>query len=151
MGNEKALLSIAQVPPHVFNHNVETVPRLYREVRPQASYNRSLRVLELAKQVMPGVFTKSGLMVGLGESREEVISVLGDLRSVRCDIVTIGQYLRPTMQHLPVARFVPPEEFKEYEEVAYSMGFRWVASGPFVRSSYLADAFFASLEKGARE
>jgi len=151
MGNEKALLSIAQVPPHVFNHNVETVPRLYREVRPQASYSRSLKVLELAKQVMPGVFTKSGLMVGLGESREEVISVLEDLRSVCCDIVTIGQYLRPTMQHLPVARFVPPEEFKEYEEIAYSMGFRWVASGPFVRSSYLADAFFAGLEKGVQE
>lgn len=150
-GDERALHLLAKSPPDVFNHNLETVPRLYPQVRPQASYERSLRVLELAKQAMSGVFTKSGLMVGLGESREEVISVLKDLRSVNCDIITIGQYLRPTMQHLPVTRFVPPEEFEEYEKIAYSLGFHWVASGPFVRSSYLADAFFEALEKGTQK
>ncbi len=150
-GDERTLRLLAESPPDVFNHNLETVPRLYPQVRPQASYERSLKVLELAKQTMPGVFTKSGLMVGLGENREEVISVLEDLRGVNCDIITIGQYLRPTMQHLPVARFVPPEEFEEYEKIAYSLGFNWVASGPFVRSSYLADAFFEALEKGAQE
>ena len=118
---------------------VETVPRLQKLVRPQASYERSLRVLEIVKGLQPTMLTKSGLMLGLGETMDEVVQVLRDLRQVSCDIVTIGQYLRPTLRHLPVVRYVPPEEFAELERIGYQLGFRFVFAGPFVRSSYLAD------------
>ncbi|MFA0768727.1 MAG: hypothetical protein OXFUSZZB_002055 [Candidatus Fervidibacter sp.] len=130
---------VVQSQPEVYNHNVETVPRLQKLVRPQASYERSLRVLEIVKGLQPTMLTKSGLMLGLGETMDEVVQVLKDLRQVGCDIVTIGQYLRPTLRHLPVVRYVPPEEFTELERIGYQLGFRFVFAGPFVRSSYLAD------------
>ncbi len=130
---------VVEACPEVYNHNVETVPRLQKRVRPQASYERSLQVLETVKELDPKMLTKSGLMLGLGETMDEVIKVLQDLREVGCDVVTIGQYLRPTLRHLPVARYVPPEEFAELERFGYQLGFHRVFSGPFVRSSYLAD------------
>lgn len=132
--------------PDIYNHNVETVPRLQKLVRPQAGYERSLKVLEIVKELNREVTTKSGLMVGLGETVNEVVQVLKDLRSVGCDIVTIGQYLRPTSRHLPVARYVTPEEFAELERIGYELGFRYVFSGPFVRSSYLADIALESVK-----
>ena len=128
--------------PDVYNHNVETVPRLQKSVRPQSSYERSLKVLEIVKELEPTMLTKSGLMVGLGETMDEVIQVLKDLRAIGCDIVTVGQYLQPTKWHLPVARYVTPEEFTEIERIGYELGFKHVFSGPFVRSSYLADIVF---------
>lgn len=130
---------VVQAQPEVYNHNVETVPRLQKLVRPQASYERSLRVLEIAKGLQPTMLTKSGLMLGLGETMDEVVQTLKDLRQVGCDIVTIGQYIRPTLRHLPVVRYVPPEDFTELERIGYQLGFRFVFAGPFVRSSYLAD------------
>jgi len=133
---------VVESSPDVYNHNVETVPRLQKSVRPQASYERSLKVLEIVKGLSPQMLTKSGLMVGLGETMEEVVQVLKDLRSVGCDIVTIGQYIRPTARHLPVARYVTPEEFAELEGIGYELGFKYVFAGPFVRSSYLADVAF---------
>ncbi|MGQ9461842.1 MAG: lipoyl synthase [Candidatus Fervidibacter sp.] len=132
--------------PDVYNHNVETVPRLQKLVRPQAGYERSLKVLEIVKNLNRGVTTKSGLMVGLGETVDEVVQVLKDLLSVGCDIVTIGQYLRPTSRHLPVARYVTPEEFAELERIGYELGFQYVFSGPFIRSSYLADIALESVK-----
>lgn len=130
---------VVEAHPEVYNHNVETVPRLQKRVRPQASYERSLRVLEIVKELNPKMTIKSGLMLGLGETMDEVVKVLQDLRDIGCDVVTIGQYLRPTLRHLPVARYVPPEEFAALERIGYELGFRYVFSGPFVRSSYLAD------------
>ncbi|NSW76405.1 MAG: lipoyl synthase [Candidatus Atribacteria bacterium] len=140
-GREEFLEIFREDLPDVFNHNVETVPRLYPTVRPKAQYERSLFVLERFKALFPSVLTKSGLMVGLGETPEEVLEVLSDLRHAGCDIVTIGQYLRPSMKHLPVRAYVPPSWFSFYEEKAYELGFWGVASGPFVRSSYLAERF----------
>lgn len=140
-GREEFLEIFRADLPDVFNHNVETVPRLYPTVRPKAQYERSLFVLQRFKTLFPSVLTKSGLMVGLGETREEVLGVLSDLRCAGCDIVTIGQYLRPSMKHLPVREYIPPSWFSFYEEKAYELGFRGVASGPFVRSSYLAERF----------
>ena len=137
-GSTAAIDAVALACPDVFNHNVETVPRLYAEVRPQADYERSLDVLRRARQVAPGVPTKSGLMVGLGETSDEVAAVLGDLRLAGVSIVTIGQYLRPSAAHLPVTEFVSPETFASYEAVARALGFPGVASAPFVRSSYHA-------------
>ena len=137
-GDTAAIDAVALARPDVFNHNVETVPRLYSEVRPQADYERSLAVLARVGEVAPGVPTKSGLMVGLGESPEEVEAVLADLRAVGVDIVTIGQYLRPSVTHLPVTEFVTPEVFERYAATARSLGFAGVASAPFVRSSYHA-------------
>jgi lipoic acid synthetase len=122
----------------VYNHNVETVPRLYSRVRPQAEYARSLRLLEYVKQDYEALSTKSGIMVGLGESDAEIVDVMRDLRGVGCDAITIGQYLRPSPRHLPVERYVPPEQFSEYSITARELGFRHVASAPFVRSSYNA-------------
>jgi len=136
---------VVDANPDVYNHNVETVPRLQKLVRPQANYERSLKVLEIVKELAPKMLTKSGLMVGLGETTDEVVQVLKDLREVGCDIVTIGQYLQPTKKHLPVARYVTPEEFAELERVGYELGFKHVFSGPFVRSSYLADIVFDSV------
>jgi len=135
---------VVESSPDVYNHNVETVPRLQKLVRPQASYERSLKVLEIVKELRPQMLTKSGLMVGLGETVEEVVQVLKDLRFIGCDIVTIGQYIRPTARHLPVARYVTPEEFAELERIGYELGFKYVFAGPFVRSSYLADVAFES-------
>ncbi len=135
----RALELLVATPPDVFNHNLETVPRLYREARPGADYAGSLRLLADFKERCPSVPTKSGIMLGLGEERAEVEQVLGDLRQHGCDMVTIGQYLQPTRDHLPVSRYVPPEEFAELGEAARALGFANVASGPLVRSSYHAD------------
>jgi lipoic acid synthetase len=124
--------------PDVLNHNIETVPRLYRQVRLGARYERSLELLASAKSMNPSIPAKSGLMVGLGEMREEVLAALADLRAHHVDIVTIGQYLRPTPKHLPVLRYVPPAEFAEYREAGMALGFTHIESGPLVRSSYHA-------------
>jgi lipoic acid synthetase len=141
-GNQEALQMIAAARPDVFNHNLETVARLYPAVRPEADYRRSLQVLAGMKSLLPETFTKSGLMVGLGETRNEVLQSLRDLRSVACDLLTIGQYLAPSPQHYPVAEFILPEVFKEHEQIALKMGFRGVAAGPLVRSSYRAGELF---------
>jgi lipoyl synthase len=136
-GSEEALVTVLDAKPDVLNHNVETVPRLYRTVRPQAKYRQSLDLLERAKR--RGFITKSGIMVGIGEEPEEVLVVMRDLRTVGCDILTIGQYLQPTKTHLPIERFVHPDEFTRYREEGKKMGFRHVESGPLVRSSYHAE------------
>ncbi|MEC9488564.1 MAG: lipoyl synthase, partial [Halanaerobium sp.] len=133
-----ALERIASARPDIFNHNLETVPRLYSLVRPQADYKRSLAVLEYMKEFIPAVYTKSGIMVGLGETEDEVIQVMEDLQQVYCDILTIGQYLQPSKEHLPVARFISQGKFRYYEEMAKARGFTLVAAGPFVRSSFNA-------------
>lgn len=134
-----ALDILQQTPPDVFNHNMETVPRLYRKVRPGADYEWSLKLLQQYKKRCPDVRTKSGLMVGVGETKEEIFEVLKDLRAHDVDMLTIGQYLQPSRDHLPVDRYVTPEEFDEYAAVAKELGFSQVASGPLVRSSYHAD------------
>ena len=136
---EVALEQFAQVAPDVFNHNLETVPRLYRQARPGADYQWSLKLLSAFKVLHPHVPTKSGIMLGLGETKEEVISVMQDLRDHDCNMLTLGQYLQPSREHLPVKRYVTPDEFAELAELADSMGFANVASGPMVRSSYHAD------------
>ena len=136
---EPALAALSNHPPDVFNHNLETVPRLYREARPGADYAWSLSLLQRFKAQHPEVPTKSGLMLGLGETREEVEAVMRDLRAHDCDMLTLGQYLQPSRDHLPVARFVTPGEFDELREVGEALGFSNVASGPMVRSSYHAD------------
>ena len=138
-GSLSALEVVVASHPAVINHNVETVPRLYPQVRPQANYERSIQLLEHAKSMEGELLTKSGLMVGLGERREEVIQVMEDLRGVDCDLLTIGQYLRPSPNHYDVVRFISPVEFEEYKNTAVAMGFRGVASAPFVRSSFQAD------------
>lgn len=138
-GDLDALKMVMDAKPSILNHNTETVPRLYRTVRPQANYRRSLQVLANAKMLDPQAVTKTGIMVGLGERKEEVIEVMRDLRENQVDIFTIGQYLRPSRQHLPVYRYVHPDEFKEYHDIGMELGFRWVESGPLVRSSYHAD------------
>ncbi len=134
-----ALDRVLESAPEVFNHNVETIPRLYREVRGRKSkYAKTLELLKYVKQHGKNILTKSGLMLGLGETRDELLEVLSDLREIDCDLLTLGQYLRPSAEYLPVQRYVPPEEFEELGTLARSMGFREVASGPFVRSSYHA-------------
>jgi len=142
-GSEAALDTVLDARPDVLNHNVETVPRLYPRARPQADYRRSLDVLARAKRRDRKLRTKSGLMVGLGETDEEVRAVMADLREVGCDMITIGQYLAPSADHLPVARYVRPEEFDAWRAEGEAMGFAAVASGPLVRSSYNAEALFA--------
>jgi lipoic acid synthetase len=137
-GSRDALAIVMDAAPDVLNHNIETVPRLYRQVRFGARYERSLELLARAKALKPSIPAKSGLMVGLGETREEVLATLGDLRAHDVDIVTIGQYLRPTPRHLPVLRYVPPAEFAEYRAAGLELGFSHVESGPLVRSSYHA-------------
>jgi lipoic acid synthetase len=138
MGNRQAIDRVIAARPEVFNHNTETVPRLYHRVRRNADYRRTLDLLRQVKTADPGITTKSGLMLGLGETVDELLDVLADLRAVGCNILTLGQYLQPTPGHLPVERFVPPEEFDEIGNLARTMGFTLVASGPFVRSSYHA-------------
>ncbi|MCP8686005.1 lipoyl synthase [Marinobacterium sedimentorum] len=134
-----ALEILSATPPDVFNHNMETVPRLYKQVRPGADYEWSLDLLEGFKQRQPGIRTKSGLMVGVGETNEEIVAVMRDLRAHNVDMITIGQYLQPSRSHLPVDRFVTPDEFDDFARQAKEMGFSHVASGPLVRSSYHAD------------
>jgi lipoic acid synthetase len=146
LGNRNAIARVIESRPDVFNHNTETVPRLYDRVRRNAEYQRTLDLLDQVKQTVPSMQTKSGLMLGLGETIEEVLDVCADLRHVGCDILTIGQYLQPTPQHLPVERYVPPEEFDEIGELARKLGFQYVASGPFVRSSYHAREMAAKTE-----
>ncbi|MGA3098527.1 MAG: lipoyl synthase [Bryobacteraceae bacterium] len=137
-GSHAAVETVLEAAPEVFNHNTETVPRLYRQVRLGARYERSLDVLAHAARTAPGIPTKSGLMLGLGETVEEVLQVLGDLRANGVRILTLGQYLRPSPKHLPIVRYVPPEEFRDLRRAAYDMGFAHVESGPLVRSSYHA-------------
>ena len=134
-----ALDILKQYPPHVFNHNLESVPRLYKKIRPGSDYLWSLKLLQRYKQCCPQVLTKSGLMVGLGESNDEIIQVLRDLRAHDVDMLTLGQYLQPSPNHLAVERFMPPAEFDELGDIARELGFQSVASGPLVRSSYHAD------------
>ena len=138
-GDRDALKLVMDARPEILNHNTETVPRLYRTVRPQAIYQRSLRVLQMAKELDPEAVTKSGIMVGLCETWDEVIQVMHDLRAHAVDILTVGQYLRPTRNHLPVVRYWPPDEFVRLHDEGMAMGFRWVESGPLVRSSFHAD------------
>jgi lipoic acid synthetase len=138
MGNEAALRTVMHARPDILNHNIETVPRLYPQVRPKARYERSLEVLQRAKRIDATVFTKSGLMLGLGEEIDEVIQVFRDLRAHDVEILTVGQYLRPTANHLPIVRYVTPDEFAELKVEALKLGFRHVESGPLVRSSYHA-------------
>jgi len=138
-GDLDAVARVLDSGPHVFNHNVETVPRLYRRVRPQANYRQSLRVLEFAREHRGDVLTKSGFMVGLGESPDEVRALLSDLRTAQVEVATIGQYLQPTRRNLPVVEYVRPEQFDAYRDYGLGLGFRFVFSGPLVRSSYMAD------------
>jgi len=141
---------VIRARPDVFNHNLETVPRLYPTIRPGARYFHSLRLLQQAKEIDPEVFTKSGIMVGLGEDRLEVMQVMDDLRSADVDFLTIGQYLQPTPRHAPIASYVTPDEFKEYERIAYAKGFLKVSATPLTRSSYHADDDFAVLREARR-
>lgn len=138
-GDLTAVARVLDSGPHVFNHNVETVPRLYRRVRPQADYEQSLRVLEFAARHTGGALTKSGFMVGLSETPDEVHALLRHLRTVETAVATIGQYLQPTRRNLPVAEYVEPRQFEQYRDYGLSLGFRMVFSGPLVRSSYMAD------------
>ncbi len=144
-GNFEAVKTVICAGPHVFNHNIETVPRLYSMVRPQADYHTSLNVLKMAKQIDPSIITKSGIMLGLGEKEHEITKVFQDLLMSGCNVLTIGQYLQPTKKHLPVKNFVPPEKFQELKDEALNMGFDGVASGPFIRSSYHAKELFKSV------
>jgi lipoic acid synthetase len=137
-GDRQALQTVMDARPEILNHNTETVPRLYRTVRPQADYRRSLRIVQWAREMDPSVLTKSGVMVGLGEEWDEVIQVMEDLVAYGCDILTVGQYLRPTENHLPIMRYWTPDEFERLKDIGYELGFRWVESGPLVRSSYRA-------------
>ena len=147
---EGALEAVIAARPDVFNHNLETVPRLYPTIRPGARYFHSLRLLDQAKKLDPTTFTKSGIMVGLGEERREVLQVMDDQRSADVDFLTIGQYLRPTPRHAPVDRYVTPDEFEDYRRLALARGFLMVASSPLTRSSYHADRDFETL-RAARQ
>ncbi|MCB1472347.1 MAG: lipoyl synthase, partial [Rhodobiaceae bacterium] len=140
-----ALEVVVEAKPDVFNHNLETVPSLYLTVRPGARYFHSIRLLQRVKELDPAMFTKSGIMVGLGEERNEVLQLMDDLRVADVDFLTIGQYLQPTKKHHKVARFVPPEEFKSYETIAYAKGFAMVSASPLTRSSHHAGDDFAKL------
>lgn len=141
-GNLDALTGVVKAGPDVLNHNVETVLRLYPEVRPMADYRRSLTVLKKTKEIAPEMLTKSGIMVGLGEKKEEVLQVFHDLREVDCNMLTIGQYLAPSRSHHPIVEYIHPDQFAFYEKKAYQMGFRGVASAPLVRSSHKAKELF---------
>lgn len=138
-GNWQALESLLQSVPEVLNHNTETVPRLYRRVRPQGDYQRTMELLRRSRQISPTTYTKSGIMVGLGETDEEVRQVMQDLRTVGCDILTIGQYLQPSQKHLPVSEFITPEQFATWQVYGQQLGFLQVVSSPLTRSSYHAE------------
>jgi lipoic acid synthetase len=146
-GDPAALETVLRARPDVLNHNIETVLRLYPRVRPQADYRRSLLLLDRARRLAPGIPTKSGLMLGLGERPEEIRQTLQDLRDVGCRILTLGQYLRPTTEHLPVESYIPPGDFENWRKAALDMGFSEVASAPFVRSSYHAQESFNALTR----
>ncbi|MBD2464590.1 lipoyl synthase [Oscillatoria sp. FACHB-1407] len=150
-GNWDALEIILQANPEVLNHNTETVPRLYRRVRPQGDYGRSLEVLQKSRQLAPHVYTKSGIMVGLGETDEEIRQVMQDLRSVDCDILTIGQYLQPSPKHLPVQRFVTPGEFDTWRQWGEELGFLQIVASPLTRSSYHAEQVRELMKEFPRE
>ncbi|MCG3221619.1 MAG: lipoyl synthase [Candidatus Heimdallarchaeota archaeon] len=138
-GKEEHIRTIVKSRPDIINHNIEVIPRLFRKVTPQANYEKSLKLLEVVKEMDPEIHTKSGLMVGLGETKEEVFELLKDLKETECDILTIGQYLKPPSSDLEIEEYVHPDVFKEYETKAYEMGFKFVASAPFVRSSFNAE------------
>jgi len=141
-GQSEPLVEIMQAGPDIINHNIETVPRLYKAVRPQANYERSLKILKWISLWSKGIVSKSGLMLGLGETFEEIVDVLNDLRKADCNIVTLGQYLSPSPRHLPVKRYVHPDEFKKLEQIGLEMGFFAVSAGPLVRSSYNASHIY---------
>ncbi len=141
-GDFNSLKIVADAKPDVINHNIETVPSLYKKVRHRGDYKRSLNIIKWIKEIDSNIYSKSGLMVGLGETKEEVLKVMDDLVNVNCDILTIGQYLQPSKDHLPVERYVSEEEFKEYERIGYKKGFKEVYSGTLVRSSFHADEVF---------
>jgi lipoic acid synthetase len=145
-GKYSSLEIVLKECPDVLNHNIETVARLYPVVRPQAAYQRSLDLLRRSKEDHPYIPTKSGFMLGLGETQEEILELLRDLREVRCDFLTIGQYLQPRPDRLPVVRFITPDEFEDYKRVGEGMGFRAVSSGPFVRSSFHAFEMFKTIQ-----
>lgn len=149
-GDEQALRTVLEARPDVLNHNVETVPRLYRVARPGGRYERSLQLLERASAIMPDIPTKSGIMVGLGEEWQEIVATLADLASVKCQILTIGQYLSPSAAHLPVAKYYHPDEFEMLRATALNMGFGHVESGPLVRSSYHAHEQADSYDREGR-
>jgi len=146
-GKKDALRSITEVRPDVLNHNIETIPRLYAMVRPEAIYQRSLDLLRQVVTFDSTIITKSGLMLGLGEQPEEILNALKDLLDAECQLVTMGQYLQPTKAHLPVERYIPPKEFDNWRKIALEMGFAEVASGPFVRSSYHAKNLYQAVNK----
>lgn len=137
-GSEAALRTVVEAEPDILNHNMETVPRLYREVRPGSRYERSLELFSRARRLAPESVTKSGIILGFGEEREELLQTMADLRGVDCDILTLGQYLRPSQQHLPIMKYYTPEEFTELKTIGEGMGFKHVEAGPLVRSSYHA-------------
>ena len=146
-GNKEALHAVLDAKPDILNHNVETIPSLYATVRPMADYKQSLNVLSNAKAYSPNIHTKSGLMVGFGETQSQIKQVMDDLRAVDCDVLTIGQYLQPSKAHIPVTEYVTPEQFDIYNKIAYKKGFKYVASGPFVRSSYHAAESMSALTR----
>jgi lipoic acid synthetase len=146
-GSEAALKTVMDARPDILNHNVETVKRLFRTVQPQDHYEWAMATLGNAKKLWPDAVTKSGIMVGLGETFDEVVEVMDDLRAIDVDILTVGQYLQPTREHMPIDRFYPPEEFAELARLGKEMGFRWVESGPLVRSSYNAEAQARALSR----
>jgi lipoic acid synthetase len=146
-GNPDALKIVMEAQPEILNHNVETVPRLFKRVQPQDNYEWAMTTLRNAKRMDPMVLTKSGIMVGLGETFDEVVEVLADLAEQKVDIVTIGQYLQPSKKHLPIDRYYDPEEFVELKRIGLDLGFKWVESGPLVRSSYRAAQQVRALSK----
>jgi lipoic acid synthetase len=148
-GSAEALNAVVQAHPEVINHNVETVPRLYPDVRPGADYSRSLGLLFMVKNLNSEIITKSGLMLGLGETKEEVVEVMKDLREANCDLLTLGQYLQPSPKHHPVVRFISPEEFSQYRDIGKEMGFIEVAAAPLVRSSFKAAELYAKVKGNA--
>jgi lipoic acid synthetase len=147
-GSRDALKMVTDAAPEILNHNVETVPRLFKQVQPQDNYEWAMTTLGNAKQLSPTQVTKSGIMLGLGETKDEVIAVMRDLADRKVDILTLGQYLQPSKQHMPIDRYVPLEEFAELKSIGMELGFRWVESGPLVRSSYNADRQARALALG---
>lgn len=137
-GDKNALRTVIDARPDIINHNIETVPALYSAVRPMGIYTRSLELLHRVKTMTSGIYSKTGLMVGLGETQDQVLSVMDDLRAVDCDLLTIGQYLRPSKDHIEIAEYIHPSQFDEYKRIGLEKGFKYIASGPFVRSSYNA-------------
>ena len=144
LGDTHAIDRVIAAKPEVYNHNMETVPRLYKKVRGKADYRRSIDLLARVKRLAPDMVTKSGLMLGIGETIDELFEVIADLRDIECDVLTLGQYLAPTLKHIPVARFLPPDEFDAIAGKARAFGFKQVVAGPFVRSSYHADEMVPS-------